>query len=58
MKYFERGEDEKALDLWKSESYYPLNSSDSQQFYMLALKLKDIKILDFEGMFTFSHYQV
>lgn len=53
---FQNGQDEKAISLWKQSSYNPLPVSDPSKFYILALKLKDMHILDLEN--TEQHNQV
>lgn len=49
IRAFHNGEDQKAIDLWRHNSYSPLPIDASDSFYVLALKLKDVQILDYEN---------
>ena len=49
MKAFQKGEDSKAIDLWRTSSYLKLPINFSDNYYILALKLKDMQILDYEN---------
>lgn len=46
---FKSGNDQKAIDLWRTASYAKLPIQNFENFYVLALKLKDMQILDFEN---------
>lgn len=46
---FQEGNDEKAILEWRNQSYAPLPVPDSHNFYILALKLKDMQIMESEN---------
>jgi hypothetical protein len=49
IRAFHKGDDKKAIDSWKHISYSPLPIDGSDSFYVLALKLKDVQLLDYEN---------
>jgi len=47
---FQSGNDETAIKMWKKANYMPLPVDAFEKFYILALKLKDMKLLDLENI--------
>ena len=49
LKDFQNGNDIKAIEIWQETSYEPLPTDDLYKLYILTLKLKDIKLLDYHS---------
>lgn len=49
IKAFQKGDDVQAINLWREASYSRLPIEDYEKFYLLALKLKDMQIMDYES---------
>ncbi|CAI2366259.1 unnamed protein product [Moneuplotes crassus] len=49
IKYFQRGDDQRAIEIWKELSYCPLPVKNNDEFILACLKLRDIQLRDYRN---------